>query len=83
MYLERERKRVLHVLCNCPVALQLRRYNARHDEVLRIIYNFLKEHLHSNESIIADLQDLSPFTFPPHIAKTDLRPDIVVWNDTT
>ena len=58
-------------------------YNTRHDKVLQIIYNLLKENLHTNQSIIADLQDLSPYIFPPHIAKTDLRPDIVVWNDTT
>ena len=74
------RQTLLHVLCNCPVALQLRRYNVRHDEVLHLLYSFLKEYLHTN---IADLQDLSPYVFPPHIAKTDLRPDIVVWNDTT
>ena len=78
-----QRQTLLHVLCNCPVALQLRRYNTRHDKVLQIIYNLLKEHLHTNQSIIADLQDLSPYVFPPHIAKTDLRLDIVVWNDTT
>ena len=36
-----ERQTLLHVLCNCPLALQLRWYNARHDEVLRTIYNFL------------------------------------------
>lgn len=78
-----KRQTLLHVLCNCPVALQLRRYNVRHDEVLHLLYSFLKEYLHTNQHIIADLQDLSPYVFPPHIAKTDLRPDIVVWNDTT
>ena len=31
-----------------------------------------------NHSIIADLPDQSSFT---HIASTDLRPDIVMWND--
>ena len=52
-------------------------------QVLQVIYNLLKEHLHINQSIIADLHDLAPYVFPPHRAKTDLRPDIVVWNDTT
>ena len=64
-----ERQTLLHVLCNCPVALQLRRYNARHDEVLHTIYNFLQQHLDTSQSIIADLPESSPFTFPPHIAK--------------
>ena len=32
-----ERQTLLHVLCNCPVALQLRRYNVRHDKVLKDI----------------------------------------------
>ena len=30
-----ETQTLLHILCNCPVALQLRRYNTRHDEVLQ------------------------------------------------
>ena len=78
-----ERQTLLHILCNCPVALKLRWYNTRHDEVLRVIYNLLKEHPHFNQSIIADLHDLTLYVFAPHIAKTDLRPDIVVWNDMT
>ena len=49
--------------------------------MLHLIHNFLKEHLPSNINIIADLPDTSPYVFPPHIAKTDLRPDIVVWSD--
>ena len=78
-----ERRTLLHVLCNCPVALELRRYNARHDKVLRTIYNFLKQHLDTSQSIIADVPESSPFTFPSHIAKTDLQSDIVVWSDTS
>ena len=78
-----ERQTLLHVLCNCPVALQLRRYNVRHDDVLRVIFMLLKEHLPANHSIIADLQDQPIYVFPPHVARTDLRPDIVIWNDVT
>ena len=36
-----ERQTLLHILCNCPVAFQLRWYNTRHDEVLQVIYNLL------------------------------------------
>ena len=64
---------LLHVLYRCSVALQLKRYNARHDKVLHVIFNFLKEHLSTAYSIITDLQDPLPYTFSPHIAKTDLR----------
>ena len=78
-----QRQTLLHVLCNCPVALQLCRYNERHDEALHVIFDLLKQHLPEGYSVIADLQDQSPFTFPTHIARTDLRPDIVVWNDAT
>ena len=77
-----ERQTLLHILCNCSVALNLRRYNNRHDEVLRVIHNFLKEHLNGNQSILADLHDHPTYVFPPHIAKTDQRPDIVIWNDS-
>ena len=78
-----ERQTLLHVLCSCPVALQLRRYNSRHDQVLQVIFNLLKDHLPPGHSIIADLPNQLPYTFPPHIASSDLRPDIVVWSDTT
>ena len=78
-----ERQTLHHILCNCPVAFDLRRYNIRHDKVLHHIYCFLKEHLSPKQHITADLEDISPYIFPPHIAQTDLRPDIVIWNDTT
>ena len=48
-----------------------------------MIFNFLSEHLPPAHSIIADLHDEPPFTFPLHIASTDHRPDIVIWNDAT
>jgi len=48
-----------------------------------VIFNLLRNHLPPGNSIIADLPDHLPYTFPPHIATTDLRPDIVVWNNST
>ena len=33
-----ETQSLLHVLCSCPVALQLRRYNTRHDLVLGVFH---------------------------------------------
>ena len=32
--------------------------------------------------LLADLPQFHPYVFPPHIATTDQRPDIVVWNST-
>ena len=60
------------------MAPQLHRYNEKHDEALHAIFDLLKQHLPDGYSVIGDLQDQSPFTFPTHIARTDLRPDIVV-----
>ncbi len=66
----------------CPESLQscphLRRYNVRHDGVLDVIYSFVSTNLPRGYRIIADLPNQAPFTFPPHIATTDLRPDLVV-----
>ena len=72
---------LLHVLNNCPVALQLRRYNRRHDDVLSSIFSFLSDHLPQGMSILADLPG-SNYTFPPSVAVTDERPDIVMWDNS-
>ena len=54
---------LLHVLNNCPVALQLRRYNRRHNEVLGSIFSFLSDHLPQGMSILADRPG-SNYAFP-------------------
>ena len=33
--------------------------------------------------MIADLPKYQPYTFPPHIVHTDLRPDLVLWNNSS
>ena len=75
-----EKQTLLHVLNHCPKALELRRYNQRHDAILQLIVNSLQNHCPPDFHIMADLPG-SPYTFPPMIASTDLRPDIVVWSD--
>ena len=45
------RQTLLHVLNNCSRALDLRRYNERHDAVLSIISESVREHLPSTASI--------------------------------
>jgi len=67
-----------HVLNNCTTALEARRYNERHDNVLQAIYSFLRDHLPPCWNITADLPGHS-YAFPQNIAPTNERPDIVLW----
>ena len=69
---------LLHVLNNCDVARDLRRYNIRHDLVLQEIAAAIKPHLRPTTTLSVDLDD--EYDFPTHIVPTDLRPDIVWWN---
>ena len=72
---------LLHVLNNCPVALEIRRYNKRHDSVLGSIFSFLSDHCPVGMNIIADLPGTS-YSFPPSVALTDERPDVVMWDSS-
>ena len=74
------RQSLLHVLNNCPVAMELRRYSVRHDAVLQVIGDFIKAHLLPHYSITIDVPSES-YRFPHHITPTCLRPDIVWWSD--
>ena len=78
------RQTLAHVLNQCPIALQLRRYNTRHDAVLEVIEKGIRPLLCKDDSLIADLHSSQPssqpYIFPPQIAHTDLRPDLVLWN---
>ena len=69
---------LIHVLNNCPVALEMRRYCHRHDCVLSEIVDFIKSHLPPASNIMADLPG-APCQYPPDIGTTDLRPDIIIW----
>ena len=75
------RQTLLHVLNHCQVALELRRYNQRHDNILRVIVESLQNQCQPEYKITADLPNTS-YNFPPTAASTDLRPDLVVWNDS-
>ena len=74
-----ERQTLIHVLNCCSVARDLRRYNSRHDDVLRVMLDIIKTRLKPTTKISADVD--GNYTFPTHIVPTDLRPDIVWWND--
>ena len=69
---------LLHVLNNCMVARDLRRYNVRHDGVLKEIAAAIKPYLSPTSSLSIDIQ--GTYEFPLHIVSTDLRPDIVWWD---
>ena len=68
------------VLNNCPVALKLRRYNYQHDLVLKEIYIFICDHIEGKYCVTCDLPDLA-YEFPQHIVCSELRPDIILWNN--
>ena len=74
------RQTLLHVLNNCRVAMELRRYSLRHDAVLHVIGDFIKAHLPSQFTISIDSPS-EAYNFPHHITPTCLRPDIVWWSD--
>ena len=63
------------------MALELRRYNQRHDNVLRVIVDGLQSLCPPQYQIMAGLPE-STYDFPSTAASTDLRPDLVVWSDT-
>ena len=74
-----ERQSLIHVLNSCQVALQERRYNACHDAILTEIASLLSTYTPTTANLSADL---GTYIFPHHIVPTDLRPDIVWWDDS-
>ena len=75
-----KRQTLLHILNNCPVALNCRRYNQRHDLVLSAICKFLVDVLDEDYTVISDLADSVTYLFPTILATTDLRPDLVIYS---
>ena len=71
---------LLHVLNHCPVALQLRRFNRRHDAVLTVIADLIRAHKSPSQNLIIDVPGMN-YYYPQHISTTDSRPDIVLWQD--
>ena len=71
---------LLHILNNCPIAMDLCCYSRRHDEVLLLIGDFVRSHLHPSFLFTIDLASMG-YSFPQHITPTDMRPDIVWWSD--
>ena len=49
-----EHQSLLHSLNNCPTAMTLRRYSARHNEVLQVLSSFVSTHLPPSFSMCVD-----------------------------
>ena len=68
-----------HVLSNCPSAIALGRYTARHNEILQIIYIWIKSVVSSEQKVLVDLEDGDGMStsnlFLHH------RPDLAVYDD--
>ena len=75
-----ENQSLLHVLNNCRAARDYRRYNIRHDSILSAITETVSRNIPQTTSMTADISDT--YEFPHHIIPTDLRPDLVWWDDT-
>ena len=74
------RQTLPHVLNNCKVAMDLRRYSERHDKVLEVFRGCIQPLLPTHFTITCDLTT-TVYSFPHHITPTNLRPDIVWWSD--
>ena len=55
----------MHVLTNCPRALNMHWYNKRHDAVLAVISKFMAEILPDGYQLLADLLQFQPYVSPP------------------
>ena len=73
-----EKQTLVHILNCCKVARDGRRYNTRHDAILTEIKSTISDHTAPSARLSADL---GSYLFPQHIVATDLRPDIVCWDD--
>ena len=73
-----------HILNNCTVCLE--RYEWRHNNILRFLYNTATESLSTdNAKVYADIDNFNVAggTIPPHILVTSQRPDLVIiWEST-
>jgi hypothetical protein len=76
-----ENQTLLHVLNNCCSAMNLCRYNDRHDLVLQEIASATKPYLPPTTSMSVDISE--GYNFPCHIVPTDMRPDIVWWDSSS
>ena len=76
---------LLHILSNCPVALDQGRYTWRHDSVLTSLIRLICPNLSTDAQLFSDLPGfLAPGggSIPPHILVTNQKPDIFIINES-
>ena len=76
-----EKQTLLHVLNSCNVALQQRPFDQHHDEVLKILSDFISQRKPSGFRSISDLP--SDDYNRPDFFVSDKRPDIILWSTDT
>ena len=72
-----------HVLNGCERALQERRYNPRHDKVLKVILWYIRKHLCAPGFHISGDLSSKVYDFPMHFCPTTEISDIVLWKEQT
>ena len=70
-----------YMFCNCTVARDLQRYNIRQDAVLQEIAVAIRSYIPTTSVLTADIGE--GYAFPLHIVPSDLRPDIVWWDENS
>lgn len=71
-----------HVLNACPVLLQSGAYKRRHDKLLALIASFVRSHTPNDVNMIVDLPG-EDYIFPISVATSSLRPDVVIWKESS
>ena len=74
-----EKQTLIHILNTCRVARDEWRFNPRQDAILSLIVNLLSA---NTSPTVKFSSDLGIYAFSQHVVATDLRPDIVWWDDT-
>ena len=75
-----ERQTLMHVLNNCPEALNMRCYNKRHDAVLVVTTTFVKSNIPQGYEVLSDLPESQPYTLPTLLQQIN---DQIWWCGTT
>ena len=78
----KNRDSTLHTLNGCKVMLDQGRYTYRHDIILNYILSKLDKNLYKVYSDLNGFQTTNGGTIPGTMAVTELKPDIVIVNET-
>ena len=78
----KNRDSTLHTLNGCKVMLDQGRYTYRHDNIINYIVGKLDKNVYKVYSDIPGFQTSNGGTIPATMAVTELKPDIVIVNDT-